>query len=326
MRTRRPLLPLALSAASALALAGCASGEAGAGEAASFRIVTSTSVYADIVSGIVGDSAEVEAVIESAAVDPHDYEATARDSLTVSDADLVIVNGGGYDRFMDDLLEGADVDHVMNVVEHSDAYPGGEGEVHNHADEHDHGDDDHAEEDEHEHIHGFNEHVWYDPHTVEHFAEALQEELDELLPDASDQVAAGTQQVLDQVAELEGRLDEIAAAHEGETAFFTEPVGAYFAEAAGLTDVTVDGFAEAVEHGEGVAPAVLNDAVKSIESGEVSVLVANAQTGGSETDRVIEAAEQNDVPVIEFTETIPDGSTYVDWMNGNADALAEALG
>src|SRR5690606_36488812 len=114
--------------------------------------------------------------------------------------------------------------------------------------------------------------------------------------------------------------------HEGETAFFTEPVGAYFAEAAGLTDVTVDGFAEAVEHGEGVAPAVLNDAVKSLESGEVSVLVANAQTGGSETDRVIEAAEQNDVPVIEFTETIPDGSTYVDWMNGNADALAEALG
>ena len=49
----------------------------------------------------------------------------------------------------------------------------------------------------------------------------------------------------------------------------------------------------------------------------------NCPTG---TDRVIEAAEQNDVPVIEFTETIPDGSTYVDWMNGNADALAEALG
>jgi len=330
MPFRRHLLPVSVLLISASALAGCGSGDAGSGEVASFRIVTSTSVYADLISDIVGDSAEVEAVIDSAAVDPHDYEATARDSLTVSGADLVIMNGGGYDGFMEDLLETADVDHVMNVVEYSHAYPGEEGEVHNHADDHDHdhdhGDDSHAEEDEHEHIHGFNEHVWYDPHTIEHFAEALQEQLDELLPDASEQVAAGAQEVIEQIGQLEERLSGIAAEHEGETAFFTEPVGAYLAEAAGLSDVTVEGFAEAVEHGEDVAPAILNDAVKSIEGGEVSVLVANAQTGGSETDRVIEAAEENDVPVIEFTETIPDGSTYFDWMNGNADALAETLG
>jgi len=332
MPFRRSLLPASALLISGLVLAGCASGDAETDEASSFRIVTSTSVYADIVADIVGDSADVEAVIDSAAVDPHDYEATARDSLTVSDADLVIMNGGGYDHFMDDLLETADVEHVMSVVEYSHAYPGEDGEEHSHdhADEHDHGNEgdghDHAEADEHDHVQGFNEHVWYDPHTIEHFAEAVQEELDELLPDASEQVVAGTQEVLDQVAELEGRLDEIATDHDGETAFFTEPVGAYFAEAAGLTDATVEGFAEAVEHGEDVAPAVLNAAVKSIESGEVSVLVANAQTGGSETDRVIEAAESSDVPVIEFTETIPDGETFFAWMNANADALSDALG
>ena len=379
MRLRRIILPFTVIAIGGLVATGCSSADAGAdAESApdsSFRIVTSTSVYADIVSAIVGDGAEVEAVIDSAAVDPHDYEATARDGLTVNDADLVIMNGGGYDQFMTDLLETAGVEHVMSVVEFSHAYPGGGGEHddHDHADEGDHDDDEHADEgehagesdddhadegdhdhadggdhdhadegdhehadegdhdhadegDDHDHIHGFNEHVWYDPHTIEHFAEALQEELDELIPEAADQVAAGTQGVLDEISALEGRLDAIASDHEGETAFFTEPVGGYFAKAAGLEDATTDGFAEAVEHGEDVAPAVLNKAIKSIESGEVSVLVANAQTGGAETSRVIEVAESNDVPVIEFTETIPDGESYFGWMNANADALEGALG
>ncbi|MGO2469923.1 MAG: metal ABC transporter solute-binding protein, Zn/Mn family [Microbacterium gubbeenense] len=348
MRLRRIILPFTVIAIGGLVATGCSSADADAEPASdsSFRIVTSTSVYADIVSAIVGDGAEVEAVIDSAAVDPHDYEATARDGLTVKDADLVIMNGGGYDQFMTDLLETAGVEHVMSVVEFSHAYPGDDGEHdeddHEHADESEHADEgEHADEDEHaheyedehaeagddhDHVHGFNEHVWYDPHTIEHFAEALQEELDELIPEAADQVAAGTRGVLDEIAALEGRLDVIASDHEGEAAFFTEPVGGYFAEAAGLEDATTDGFAEAVEHGEDVAPAVLNKAIKSIESGEVSVLVANAQTGGAETSRVIEVAESNDVPVIEFTETIPDGESYFGWMNANADALEGALG
>ncbi|GGF50207.1 metal ABC transporter substrate-binding protein [Microbacterium sorbitolivorans] len=323
MRTRRILTPVAVAALPALALAGCSStgDDATASGDSTFQIVTSTSVYADIAKQIVGDAANVEAVIDSASVDPHDYEATARDGLTVQDADLAIMNGGGYDQFMENLLDSADVPHVMNVVEYSDAYPGEDGEEHDHDHDHDHAE----EEDGHDHIEGFNEHVWYDPHTIEHFTEALRDELVELIPDSKDEIEAGAQSVLDQAAALEDKLEAIAADHTGDTAFFTEPVGAYFTEAAGLTDVTTEGFAEAVEHGEDVAPATLNAAIKSIEGGEVTVLVANAQTGGSETERVIQAAEGASVPVLEFTETIPDGDGFFGWMNDNADALAAAL-
>lgn len=324
MRTRRILIPVAVAALPALALAGCssASDDASASSDSTFQIVTSTTVYADIAKQIVGDAANVEAVIDSASVDPHDYEATARDGLTVQDADLAIMNGGGYDQFMEDLLGSADVAHVMSVVEYSDAYPGEDSEEHDH--DHDHADEA-EDEDGHDHIEGFNEHVWYDPHTIEHFTEALRDELVELIPDSKDQIEAGAQSVLDQTADLEQKLEAIAADHTGDTAFFTEPVGAYFTEAAGLTDATIEGFAEAVEHGEDVAPATLNAAIKSIEGGEITVLVANAQTGGSETERVIQAAESADVPVLEFTETIPDGDDFFGWMNDNADALAAAL-
>jgi ABC-type metal ion transport system, periplasmic component/surface adhesin len=311
MRTRQILIPLTLVVAPSLALAGCSATDDAAdkGGDSAFRIVTSTSVYADLAQQIAGDAASVEAVIDSASVDPHDYEATARDGLSVKDAELAIMNGGGYDHFMEDILSTTEIDHVITAVEYSDAYPGGEVGDH----------------EEHGHLEGFNEHVWYDPHTMERFTEALRDELVELIPDAKDQIDAGAQGVLDQIADLEAELGDIAAAHGGETAFFTEPVGAYFAAAAGLEDVTTEGFAEAVEHGEDVAPATLNSAIKSIEGGEVSVLVANAQTGGSETERLIQAAENAGVPVIEFTETIPDGTDYFSWMDDNAQALADAL-
>jgi zinc/manganese transport system substrate-binding protein len=53
--------------------------------------------------------------------------------------------------------------------------------------EHEHAEDEHAEDEHgdhaHEHVEGFNEHVWYDPHTVEHVAEEIAHELAALLPD-----------------------------------------------------------------------------------------------------------------------------------------------
>ncbi|HLS92833.1 MAG TPA: zinc ABC transporter substrate-binding protein [Microbacterium sp.] len=328
----RLLLPLSLVGVSALALAGCSSTDAGAAadsaDGDAVRIVTSTTVYADIVEDIVGDAAEVEPVIDSASVDPHDYEATARDGLTVQDADLVVMNGGGYDTFMEALVEDAGVEHVVNAVEYSPAYPGDEEAGHDHeheGEDHDH-EHEHAEEGhDHEHIEGFNEHVWYDPETIRGLTEALQTELTELVPDAQGDIEAGAEQVLADVDALTEKLGGIRAEHEGDTAFFTEPVGGYLADAAGLEDATVEGFAEAVEHGEDVAPAILNNALKAIEGGDVSVLVANAQTGGSETERVIQAAEDAGVPVIEFTETVPDGTGFFEWMNDNADALEGAL-
>ena len=98
------LLPIAaLAAASALALAGCAGTSAGSDSATGdeLTIVASTNVYAQIAQEIAGDGVRVDAVIASAAQDPHDYEATAADQLTVQQASLIIENGGGYDGFMD---------------------------------------------------------------------------------------------------------------------------------------------------------------------------------------------------------------------------------
>ena len=40
---------------------------------------------------------------------------------------------------------------------------------------------------------------------------------------------------------------------------------------------------------------------------------------------VIDEAEAQSIPVLEFTETLPDGQTYLSWMQANIAALADAL-
>ena len=337
---KKPLVALALASVAALALAGCSTPAAGeGGDDGTIQVVASTNVYGDIAATIGGDRVTVESIITSASQDPHSYEATARDRLKVQKADLVIENGGGYDAFVDTLLQDADDPRVVTAVEFSHDFPGNEG--HDEAD-HDHADDesatdepeadhdhDHAEgEDGHEghnHIEGFNEHVWFDPHTMIHVVEAISEQLSELDPAGAEEFSANADTLVADLEGFESDLETIKADAAGAGVFMTEPLPGYLAAAAGLTDVTPEGFAESVEEGTDVAPAVLLEALNVIDSGQVAALLTNAQTGGAETQRVEAAAKDAGIPVVSFTELLKDGSSYSEWMRDAIQSLAAAV-
>ena len=330
---KKPVVALALASVAALALAGCSTTPAaGEGDDGTITVVASTNVYGDIAATIGGDRVDVESLITSASQDPHSYEATARDRLTVQKADLVIENGGGYDAFVDTLLEDAKDPHVVTAVEFSHDFPGNEG--HEGEAEHDHADDeahdhDHAEGEEghegHNHIEGFNEHVWFDPHTMIHVVEAIADELSELDPDGAKEFAANADDLIADLEGFEADLETIKTDAAGATVFMTEPLPGYLAAAAGLTDVTPEGFAESVEEGSDVAPAVLLEALKVIEDGQATALLTNAQTGGAETERVEAAAKDAGIPVVAFTELLEDGSSYSEWMSDAIQSLAAAV-
>ncbi|WP_460776518.1 metal ABC transporter solute-binding protein, Zn/Mn family [Microbacterium sp. GXF7504] len=309
---RRPLVAAAL--VGALALSGCAGGASSASDGV-FTIVTSTTVYADIAAAIAGDAAEVTPIIASASRDPHEYEATAADQLTVAGADLLIVNGGGYDGFVDTLVDATGTTAPVLTATGDAGHDHGE---HEDADEHgDHEDDGHD--------HGANEHVWYDPAAMGAFATVIATELGELLPDDADTFQANLDTFLAGIDGLDAELAGIRAEYGGTRVLATEPVAGYLLEAAGLDDVTPPAFSEAVEEGQDVPPAVLLDVLELIADHGAGAVVANAQTGGAETDRVIAAATDAGIPVVEFTESLPDGQTYLQWMEQNVTDLAEAL-
>ena len=326
---RRATTLLGLAAASTLVLAGCATGTA-SGQSSSdddtLSVVASTNVYGQIAEEIGGDLVEVTSIVTNESQDPHSFEPSARDQLTVAEADLVIENGGGYDAFIDALIESSGSEApVVTAVEYSHDWPENAGhEEESHAEE-----DAHAEEEghdhEHEHVEGFNEHVWYDPHTVAHVAEGIAEQLAELDPDNADAYTANAEAFSAEIEQVEASLADLESAHAGAPVFVTEPVPAYLLAAAGLENVTPDAFSEAVEEGQDVAPATLLESLGLFEGDGVAVVITNTQTAGAETAQIIDEADAKGVPTIAFSETLPEGQTYISWMQANIEELNGAL-
>ncbi|MFK4851744.1 metal ABC transporter substrate-binding protein [Microbacterium sp. ZW T6_19] len=328
----KPLASVTLASVAVLALAGCSAstGSAATDGEGGISVVASTNVYGDIASRIGGDHVDVTSIISSLSQDPHEYEASASDQLTVKKAKLIVENGGGYDSYMESLRDASGADaEVVTAVEYSHDYPGAE--VHDHAE----GEDGHEHESEptesadthegHDHIEGFNEHVWYDPHTMEHVAEAIAEQLIDLDSANKADYEKNLADFQSDLAGLEESLATIKSSHEGDKIFVTEPVPLYLAQSAGLENVTPEAFSEAVEEGQDVPPATLLDALDLLKAGDVKVLFANAQTGGAETTQVIDAAKAAGTPVQEVTEVVPEGKTYITWMQDNITTLAGNL-
>ncbi|TDK27571.1 ABC transporter substrate-binding protein [Arthrobacter crusticola] len=319
--SRAPLRRTAsLAGLAVLALtASACGGNAGAGNAADtgsepLQVVTGTNVYGSIVEAIGGDRVEVTAIVDSLSQDPHSYEATVQDKLAVSKADLLVENGGGYDAFLHRLADetGLDHDRVVTAVSVS----GLEGAPA----EDEHTGEAHAEDGGHGHG-SFNEHVWYSPAAMKSLAGALGDTLGTLDEANAADYEERAERFQDSLSAIE---ESLAAGGEGAFAA-TEPVPVYLLEAAGLTDATVPEYTEAVEEGNDVPVGVLNEMRELLASGSVEFLAYNEQTEGPQTQSVRSAAEQAGVPVVDFTETLPEGQDYLAWMEANAESVLEAL-
>lgn len=323
-------LPIRLTGcllAAGLALTACSTDGGGNGESSSaddgtIRVVASTDVYGSILESVGGEHISVESIINRPSQDPHSYEATARDKLAVSNASLVVLNGGGYDSFMESLVkdEGLPAEDVLNAVEISglDTDSG-----HTHSDEESTADSSHGHAG---HSHGeFNEHVWYDPAAMGLLAEAAAQRLAELDPanEASfrDNAAAFTAGI----SELDSRLEALRPAAEGRGVAMTEPVPAYLLEDAGLHNDTPEDFTQAVEEGSDVPPAALKEMQDLMTSGGIAFLAYNGQTSTSQTEAIRNTAESAGIPVVDFSETLPEGEDYLGWMSLNIDALEGVL-
>ena len=302
---------IAIVAASALLLAGCAATPAADEGEALPQVVASINVYGNIASAVGREHIELTNIITAVSQDPHSYEASAQNRKSVDDAALVILNGGGYDPFMDTLVEASANDiAVINAVEVSGLAPAEA--------DHAEGEEEHADgEEEHDHIEGFNEHVWYSFPAMQSLANAIATELSEIDPANAEDYAANAAEFVGQVDGLQAEADRLAGYAEGRTVALTEPVPGYLIEAVGLTNVTPPAFTEAIEEGTDVPPQALQETLDLITSKSVLLLGYNEQTTSPETERVLEAAEDAEVRVVSFTELLPDGLDYVSWMQRN---------
>ena len=303
---------VALAVVVMLGVAGCSTSSGGdgssgsqassaAGGAGPVNVVASTNVYGDIVKAIGGSAVSVTSIIDSPEKDPHEYEADARTQLALSKAQLVVENGGGYDDFVDTMLESDPTKPTLiNVSEVSGR------------------DQDPADGE-------FNEHVWYDLPTVEKLAAQLVTDLSAAAPDQAPTFRSNAETFSAQLGQLQQDEAAIKAKHAGEGVAITEPVPLYLLEAAGLVNKTPEEFSEAIEQDTDVPPSVLKETENLFDTKQVKLLAYNAQTTSPQTEAIQAAAERNNIPVVSMTETLPPGQTYLSWMQANLQAVSTAL-
>ncbi|MEV6429950.1 zinc ABC transporter substrate-binding protein [Nocardia sp. NPDC051463] len=281
---------ISVGVAAALTLTACGASK----DSDTPNVVTSTNVWGGIAATIAGPDATVTAIVSDPSADPHSHETSAVESARISDADLVVYNGGGYDEFIEKAVSGTDkriVDAFESRTDKSDE----------------------------------NEHVFYDLSTVGTVADRIATALGEIDP-------AHAAAYTDRAAAFKSRLGaitaiatKIAAEHPKTPVLQSEPLAHYLLAAAGTADLTPHDFQEAIEQETDPAPAAVAATQDLLTGKKVRALVYNVQTQDKITKNLRSLAESANLPVVEVTETLPEGLDYIQWQTNNAQALAAAL-
>lgn len=158
-------------------------------------------------------------------------------------------------------------------------------------------------------------------------ADAVAEKLGSLDAGSASTFTANADSFKTKISELTGKLGDIKAGNEHAPVAVTEPVPLYLLEAAGLENKTPEAYSAAIEEETDVPPAVLKETTDLVSAKSVRLLAYNQQTeGGPQTESVKRAAENaGGVPVVNFTETLPDGKDYLQWMADNVESISSAL-
>jgi len=254
--------------------------------------------YADLLAQIGGTRVTAASILNDPSADPHEYEASPAAAKLVADSKLVIVNGIGYDDFMEKLLGASNKPDrvVVNVQE----VLGVKDDV--------------------------NVHVWYEPATMPKVADTATAALTKIDPQNA---AYYTAQKAKYLAALKPPNDKIAALrtkYTGAPIAFTENVAGYLTDAIGLKLLTPPEFMEAIESGTDPAPADVAAERDLIAGRKVKALLYNSQVTSPLTEQIRELAVKNNVPVVAVAETIPPPfKTFQEWQLAQLDELEKAL-
>jgi zinc/manganese transport system substrate-binding protein len=288
--------------AAALLLTGCSTPPepwtAGTGP---IKIVASTNVWGSVANLVAGDTASVSALIYNNTQDPHSFEASARDQLAINDADIVIMNGGGYDDFVEKLVA-ADPTPAILV----NAYLAS-------------GEDD-----------GRNEHIWYDVDQVADVAAVIGGALETIDPSKSEQISASVEEFKAQLSSRKEKLDIIKNTDSCGKVFATEPLIDYILEDAGCKNVTPAEYSEAIEEERDVPPAVMEECLSIIRDG-IEFMAVNVSVSSSQIEELRNA--EDGIATFGFSELLqmdPDTGEYeggyFNLIDGSLMALRFARG
>jgi zinc/manganese transport system substrate-binding protein len=273
-------------------------GPSPAGDAAPIAVLGTENFYADLLGQIGGARVMATSLLNDPNADPHAFESSTQAAVAVADARLVIVNGLGYDAFMDKLLAASpNASRTVINVQQLLGLPD-----------------------------GANAHIWYDPATMPAVAAQAAAALVAIDPSNAFYFTAREALYVASLQPVAAKIAEMKTRFGGAPVAFTEPVAGYLAAAIGLQVLTPEGFQKSIEDGTDPAPADVAGESDLLTGKKVRVLIYNSQVTSPITTQMHDLAVANGIPVVGVAETIPGAySDYVSWQLGQLNQLEQAL-
>ena len=302
-------LAAAAVAAGVVALAaGCstASGTAAAdnGSGRQIVVVAAENFWGSIASQLGGTHVSETSIITDPNTDPHDYEPAAGDARTIAGAQLVIINGVGYDPWAPKLLAAnpvagrrtLTVGSLLGLKE------------------------------------GDNPHQWYSAAHVRQVIATITADYKQL--DPADAAYFGQQETTFEtraLARYNQLIAQIRARYAGTPVGASESIVSPLADTLGLKMLTPYSFLRAIS--EGSEPTAQDKATidAQIRNKQIKIYVYNSQNATPDVSAQVKEAEAAHIPVATVTETLaPANATFQQWqvtqLQGIENALHQATG
>jgi len=207
--------------------------KASAQQKAPINVVASFSILANIVEQVGGPYVKVTSLV-AADADAHAFNPTPADAKTLASADLVIVNGLGFEGWLDRLIKSSGFKGKPVVASQGVKAIRTKSEGHGHSHGHSHG-----------HNHGnLDPHAWQDLANGRIYALNIQNALVAALPAHADEIRARTQAYVAELDALNQKIkSEFAAIPASDRRVLTShDAFAYFSQAYGVQFLAVQGF------------------------------------------------------------------------------------
>ncbi len=207
---RNRVLVAVLSVGVALLASACAA-TSGADPAGTISVVGAENQYANVLAQVGGKYVAATAIMSNPNTDPHTFEASASVARTLSQAQLVVQNGVGYDTWANTIESAAPnparkVITVQNLLGLPDDTP--------------------------------NPHLWYKPGTMTAVANEIAADLAAIQPAHASYFKANAAAFIASLSAWNNAIAAFKAAYPDTAVATTEPVADYMLQAAGADNMT----------------------------------------------------------------------------------------
>lgn len=289
-------------------------------------------------------------------VDLHSYQPSVADIAKISNADMVIYNGGDSEQWVIELVQGENNKDIKAVsliellgdgLKEEELVEGMQEHEHEHG-EHSHEEDEHEEEfheedfheeqhdeaeEEHEHEehhHEYDEHVWLSVKNAMNFVTKLSQMLQEMNPSAAEQIQANEEAYVQELKELDYAYGQAMSEVVQPTLVFGDRFPfrylmddyeiTYFAAFPGCSAETEASF-ETITFLAGKIDECQLDAILVLENSEPSIAETIVKNTTAQNQEILRLDSLQSVT----REEINEGYTYLTAMRNNLDVIKSAL-